>query len=213
MPTETSQVRLKGRQAQAALNDGAILQAAREVFVADPTSPMSAVAKRAGVGIGALYHRYESKEDLLRTLCRQGQETYMATVERALASSDEPWPAFVDYLRRIVAANTHALTVRLAGAFTPTPEQYGLAERMQILSAELVERVHASGALRADITHLDLDFLLEFLASVRLGSVERSAELRQRHLTVIIDGLHSDDPTPLPGDSPNWEEQTSRWVS
>ena len=37
---------------------------------AGPHAPVSAVAARAGVGIGALYHRYASKEDLLRTLCR-----------------------------------------------------------------------------------------------------------------------------------------------
>jgi AcrR family transcriptional regulator len=204
---------LRGRKAQAALNDEAILRAAREVFVADPTAPISAVAERAGVGIGALYHRYESKEDLLRTLSRQGQDVYIAEVERALASDSEPWEAFVDYLRRIVAASTHGLTVRLAGTFTPTAEQFALAERMQALSIELVERVRATGALRADTTHLDIDFLLEFLAAVKLGDAERSAELRQRHLTVIIDGLRSDHPTPLPGQSPTWEEQTARWVT
>jgi AcrR family transcriptional regulator len=205
--------RLRGRKAQAALNDEAILRAAREVFVADPTAPISAVAERAGVGIGALYHRYEGKEDLLRTLSRQGQDVYIAEVERALASDSEPWEAFVDYLRRIVAASTHGLTVRLAGTFTPTAEQFALAERMQALSIELVERVRATGALRADITHLDIDLLLEFLAAVKFGDAERSAELRQRHLTVIIDGLRSDHPTPLPGQSPTWEEQTARWVT
>ena len=55
--------------------------------------------------------------------------------------------------------------------------------------------------------------LLEFLASVRLGDAQRSAELRQRHLTVIIDGLHSSHPTPLPGRPPTWEEQTARWIT
>jgi AcrR family transcriptional regulator len=204
---------LRGRQAQAALNDVAILKAAREVFVADPTAPISAVAERAGVGIGALYHRYEGKEDLLRTLSRQGQDIYLAEIERALASDSEPWEAFTDYLRRIVAANTHGLTVRLAGTFTPTAEQFALAERMQALSIELLARVRAAGALRADVSHLDIDFLLEFLATVKLGDAERSAELRQRHLTVIIDGLRNDHPTPLPGRAPSWEEQNARWVT
>ena len=38
---------LRGRQAQAAQNDELILRAAREVFLADPTAPISAVAERA----------------------------------------------------------------------------------------------------------------------------------------------------------------------
>ncbi len=204
---------LRGRQAQAAQNDELILQAAREVFLADPTAPISAVAERAGVGIGALYHRYAGKEDLLRTLCRNGQEIYLAEIKRALASDDEPWEAFTGFLRRIVAANTHGLTVRLAGTFVPTAEQLALAEEMQALAMELFERVRATGLLRADATYLDVEFLLEFLASVKLGNASRTAELRQRHLAVVIDGLRAGGRTPLPGQPPTWEEQTQRWLT
>jgi len=204
---------LRGRQAQAAQNDGRILQAAREVFLADPTAPISAVAERAGVGIGALYHRYAGKEDLLRTLCRNGQEIYLTEIKRALASDDEPWEAFTSFLRRIVAANTHGLTVRLAGTFVPTAEQLALAEEMQALAIELFERVRATGLLREDVTYLDVEFLLEFLASVKLGNASRTAELRQRHLAVVIDGLRAGGRTPLPGQPPTWEEQTQRWLT
>jgi len=204
---------LRGRQAQAAQNDERILQAAREVFLADPTAPISAVAERAGVGIGALYHRYAGKEDLLRTLCRNGQEIYLTEIKRALASDDEPWDAFTGFLRRIVAANTHGLTVRLAGTFVPTAEQLALAEEMQALAIELFERVRATGLLRDDVTYLDVEFLLEFLASVKLGNAGRTVELRQRHLAVVIDGLRTGGRTPLPGQPPTWEEQTQRWLT
>ena len=210
---DAAQARPRGRQAQAAINDESILGAAREVFLANPAAPISAVAERANVGIGALYHRYASKEELLRTLCRQGQDVYVAEIQAALDSPQEPWDAFVDYLRRIVAANTHGLTVRLAGTFTPTPDMFALAERMQALSIKLFERVAASGKLRGDITYLDIEYLLEFLASVNLGKPDRSAELRQRHLTVIIDGLHANGTTPLPGKPPTWAEQTERWTT
>ena len=204
---------LRGRQAQAAPNDELILQAAREVFLADPTAPISAVAERAGVGIGALYHRYAGKEDLLRTLCRNGQEIYLTEIKRALASDDEPWEAFTGFLRRIVAANTHGLTVRLAGTFVPTAEQLALAEEMQALAIELFERVRATGLLRDDVTYLDVEFLLEFLAAVKLGNASRTAELRQRDLAVVIDGLRAPGRTPLPGQPPTWEEQTQRWLT
>jgi AcrR family transcriptional regulator len=212
-PTAGRAVKLRGRQAQAAQNDELILQAAREVFLADPTAPISAVAERAGVGIGALYHRYAGKEDLLRTLCRNGQETYLAEIRRALDSGDEPWAAFTGFLRRIVAANTHGLTTRLAGTFAPSEEQFALAEQMRSLSIELFERARGSGMLRDDVTYLDVEYLLEFLADVKLGGAGRSAELRQRHLAVIIDGLRSGQHTPLPGTPPTWQEQTERWIT
>src|SRR5260370_32774823 len=97
--------RLRGRQAQAAHNDEVILQAAREVFLDDPGAPIAAVAGRAGVGIGALYHRYASKEDLLRTLCRNGQEIYLAEIKRALAAAAGPSTANTASLRRVLAAD------------------------------------------------------------------------------------------------------------
>jgi AcrR family transcriptional regulator len=80
------------------------------------------VAARAQVGIGALYHRYASKEELLRTLCRNGQLIYLAEARQALDSGGDPWQAFTGFPRRIVAANTHGLTVRLAGTFEPTAD-------------------------------------------------------------------------------------------
>ena len=205
--------RLRGRQAQAARNDEVILQAAREVFLDDPGAPIAAVAERAGVGIGALYHRYAGKEDLLRTLCRNGQEIYLAEIRRALAADAEPWEAFTDFLRRIVAANTHGLTVRLAGTFVPSEEQLALAEQMRSLAIEMFDRVSATGLLRDDVTFLDIEFLLEFLAGVKLGDASRTAELRQRHLGVIIDGLRSGQHTALPGQPPSWAEQTERWIT
>ena len=209
----SSGARLRGRQAQAAHNDELILKAAREVFLADPTAPISAVAERAGVGIGALYHRYASKEDLLRTLCRNGQEIYLTEINRAVNSGEEPWTAWTGFLRRIVAANTHGLTVRLAGLFVPSAEQLALAEQMRSLSIELFERARGTGLLREDITYLDVEFLLEFLAGVKLGDASRTDELRQRHLSVIIDGLRSGQHTPLPGQPPTWTEQTERWLT
>src|SRR5437870_12634386 len=75
---------LSGRQAEAARNDQRILESARAVFVADPGAPITAVAKHAGVGISALYTRYGSKEELLRTLCTGGPQTFVRETEAAI---------------------------------------------------------------------------------------------------------------------------------
>src|SRR3712207_7115249 len=56
-------------------------QAAREVFLADPGAPIAAVAERAGVGIGALYRRYPSKDALLQRLCGDGLQAYLDAAE------------------------------------------------------------------------------------------------------------------------------------
>jgi thiamine biosynthesis protein ThiS len=115
----STEPRKRGRQAEAARNNVRILEAAREVFIANPAAPISEVASRAGVGIAALYHRYPSKNALLAQLCLDGQDIYIELVEKALASPGDPWTAYVQWLRDVVAADTHALTVHLAGHFTP----------------------------------------------------------------------------------------------
>src|SRR5262245_3294223 len=93
---------LSGRRAQARRNDARIREAAREVFTADPDAPMSAVAARAGVGISALYLRYESKEDLLRQVARDGLARYLEEAEAAVADDRDVWTAFTDFMGRLL---------------------------------------------------------------------------------------------------------------
>src|ERR1700749_1865333 len=121
----TSEGPLSGRRREAARNDVAILAAAQDVFMADPSAPISAVAARAGVGISALYRRYASKDDLLRELARDGLVRYVTELERALADDRDPWIAYTDCLTRILDGGSQALAQRLAGTFTPIP---GLTE-------------------------------------------------------------------------------------
>src|SRR6187455_433337 len=139
---------LSGRRGQAVRNDERILAAAKEVFVANADAPISAVASRAGVGISALYRRYPSKEELLRELCAAGLRLYVTEAEQALAGDIDPWDSFAEFLRRIVAADVHSLTVRLAGTFTPTPEMFADARRSGELNDQLVARAKAGGGLR-----------------------------------------------------------------
>jgi AcrR family transcriptional regulator len=207
----SNSVPLSGRRAQAARNDARILEAARAVFVADPAAPISAVAKLAGVGIGALYRRYPSKEELLRQLCAEGLRRYLAAVEAALADEGDPWTAFAGFMRQVVDENVHSITLRLAGTFTPTEELFRQAERAQQLNLRLLERTRASGAIRPDLAVNDLSFLFEQLASVRAGPEERTSVLRHRYLSLLLDALRTPSPTPLPGPAPSWEEIRQRW--
>jgi AcrR family transcriptional regulator len=203
---------MSGRRAEAARNDGRILDAARAVFIADPSSPISAVAEHAGVGISALYRRYPSKEDLLRTLSANGLRVYLDAVEAAVDDQDDPWDAFALFMRRIVDADTHALTQRLAGTFTPTEELIRDSERAQLLNQQLVERTEAAGVLRADFDVNDMSFIFEQLSSVRLGDERRTAELRRRYLTLFLQALRTPaEAMPLPGPPPTWPEISARW--
>jgi AcrR family transcriptional regulator len=202
--------RLSGRQREARQNDTRILEAARAVFLEDPSAPVSAVAARAGVGIGALYRRYGSKQELLRQLARDGLRRYIGEAEAAIADDGDAWNAFARFMHRILDAEVHAITINLAGTFAPTGDLMADAIRAAQLNARIVERTKAEGGLRPDIEVDDLSLILEQVSALRLGDEQRTHELRRRYLALFLAGLRVDGPA-LPGPPPSSAELASRW--
>ena len=169
------------------------------------------MAEQAGVGISALYRRYASKEELLRRLCGDSLKVYIAAATEALSDDGDPWEAFALFLRRVVDADTHSLTSRLAGTFTPTEELGRDAATAQELNERLFQRTRASGAIRPDLDVNDLSMVFEQVASVRLGDEGRTRQLRHRYLALLLEAVHAPAATPLPGPPPSWQELTARW--
>lgn len=202
---------LSGRRRQAARNDVEILNAAREVFLADPSAPISAVAARAGVGISALYRRYASKEELLRELARDGLLRYIAELERTLGDNRDPQEAYADCLTRILDSGSQALAQRLAGTFTPTPDLRALAER----AGSLEEAVHRSAqrkkVLRSDVSRADVVLLLEMISSIGVPGLEGGDALRRRYLALLLQALRAPGEEPLPGPAADPAELAARW--
>lgn len=197
------------RREEAARNDERILASARAVFIADPGAPISAVAEHAGVGIGALYRRYPSKEELLRTISAEGLARFIAAAEAALLDAGDPWEAFAGFMRACVEADTNSLTQKLAGTFTPTQALYREAGRAQGLLTALFDRTRPF--LREDLVVNDVGLLLEQVAALRVGDAERTRELRRRYLELLLTALRQRGGEPLPGPPPGWEEIAARW--
>jgi AcrR family transcriptional regulator len=202
---------VNGRQAQAARNDTAILEAARAVYAADPEAPIATVAARAGVGISALYRRYRSKEELLQQLSWDGLQRYITEARAALADDGDPWEAFTAFMSRIVEEDTHAVTLHLAGTFMPTEAHRRDGEEAFQLNTHLLNRTKQAGVLRQEFGVGDLSLVFEQLAAIKVGDLERTRQLRQRHLALLLDALRNTAAAPLPGPPPSWEEIRSRW--
>jgi AcrR family transcriptional regulator len=201
---------LSGRRREAARNDAAILDAARSVFLQDPSAPVSAVAARAKVGISALYRRYPSKEDLLRELARDGLVRYIAELEAALADDGDPWLVYAGCLTRILDGGSQALAQHLAGTFTPTPDLSALAQRAGALAAEVHRRAQHHQVLRDDVNPIDIVFLLEMLSVITLPGADGGRALRHRYLALLLQALRAPGAGPLP-DGPDPSELTGRW--
>ena len=206
---------LSGRRAQAARNDERILESARAVFVEDPGAPIAAVAKRAGVGISALYGRYASKDELLRKLAGDGLQRFVDELETALEDDGAPWTVFAHFMQAAADADTSSLTLALAGAFTPTPTLNENANRSAELFERFFSRIKDAGVLRDDLVVHDLSLCLQMVAAVRTSDHRRQQELRHRYLTMLLEGMKKPGApgrAPLPGAPPTWVEMTERWA-
>lgn len=185
-----------------------MLDAAREVFAArGADAPVSAVAERAGVGVGTLYRRYGSKADLLRRLCELAMQQTIEAARAALADEDA-WAGLAGYVRTCVALGSGALAP-LAGTIETTPEMWATSRRARGLLGELVARAQREGGLRPDVTALDVAWLVEFFGRQGPTGTDLGA-VRRRVLAIALDGLRSGT-EPLPGPAPDPAHYEGRW--
>jgi AcrR family transcriptional regulator len=201
-----------GRQAEARRNDRAVLDAARDVFAAQGAdAPISAVAGRAGVGMGTLYRRYGSKTELLQRLCVMAMEQAIEAADDALGA-DDPWAGLCGYIRACVEMRSGALA-SLAGQIEATDEMRGTARRSMARTREVVDRARRAGRLRADVSALDIVWLIEQFSRRAPGDAdpEEDGNVRARLLGIALDGLRAPAPASLPGRPPSLERYVNRW--
>ena len=206
---------VRGRQAEARRNDLVVLEAARDVFTAQGAgAPVSAVAERAGVGMGTLYRRYGSKTELLQRLCVLAMEQVLAAADEALAAAD-PWQGLSGYIRACVELRSGALAA-LAGQIETTAEMRAVARRGMARLGEIVARAHRDGSLRPDVTALDISWLIEQFSRRPPDPVEPDEErnVRARLVAIGLDGLRgqaSPGLRTLPGRPPSRARYVRRW--
>ncbi|WP_241564343.1 TetR/AcrR family transcriptional regulator [Nonomuraea polychroma] len=201
----------RGRQAEAARNDLRLLQAAHEVFTTQGfDAPVSAIAKQAGVGMGSLYRRYRTKEELLQRLCLIAMERVVEAAEAALAEED-PWAGLELYVRTCVALRSGALAP-VAGTIEVTEDMWRTSRKATELADRLISRAREAGVLRDDVTMLDVSLLIEQFSRPAPGPPsEQHQHVKQRLLAIALDGLRAPGRTELPGDPPTLEWYEGRW--
>lgn len=202
---------LSGRRAEAARNDERIIEAARAVFLADPNAPISAVAERAGVGIAALYRRYTGKEDLIKRLYMENQDSLQAEIDAALAADGDPWEIFCRFIHRSLDVGAGSLSLRFPGAFDFTGDVLDRAILFDNGIRRLTARAHAAGAMRPDVGDGDIQWIFVSAQAIQVTDERRSGELRHRYLALLLDGLHAGAASPLPGPPPTGEEYEEYW--
>ncbi|MFE5941837.1 helix-turn-helix domain-containing protein [Streptomyces sp. NPDC056480] len=198
-----------GRQAEAERNDVRVLYAARAVFAEQGAdAPVSAIAALAGVGIGTLYRRYGSKEQLLQRLCAVGIARTIAELRAALAAEGTGWEVLAHYMAAAVEARAGAFAA-LAGTFSLPEDVTTANEEAKALAEQVLRRGHDDGTVREDVTTLDITHVIEMFSRYPRRT-EEDDNARRRMLALTLDGLRSPH-TGLPGPRPDWAEYQRVW--
>lgn len=211
----------RARRDEVERNDRLLLAAARRVFAREGAhASVGAIAKAAGVGVGTLYRRYESKTALYERLLVLANEQWADAVSRA---SDEP-----DAWRGIRALVVESIeygqgTLSALGRLVDVP--VGLDELMAKADEEfhaLIERAHADARLTPGITAEDVLLLIEQYARSPLVDqvadladpdlLEAARGMRRRLVAIALNGLRQcSQSDPLPEPAPSSALLSARW--
>jgi AcrR family transcriptional regulator len=210
------------RRARAERNDQALLDAARDVLATEGAhASVAAIATRAGVGIGSLYRRYRTKEQLFQRLATLALDNWIEAAEAGLAD-DDPWTGLTHFVTACVEFGQGRLAP-IAGSIEVTDEMRAKSQHGDELLAKLLARAQEAGAARGDATPTDVALLIEQLGTSPLLEqlrkqgrdhhlVTQAVAARQRIVAIALDGLRAGHPTSLPGDPPSGTLFTKRWA-
>lgn len=186
----------------AARNRQRVLKAASEVFTErglDVT--LDEVARQAGVGVGTVYRRFRTKEDLVEALFVERIDAVAALAEKAAMTSD-PWSGLAGFLEEAAEMLAGDIGLRQLLKFaTYGGDRVSYArQRNAPRVTRLVERVQAAGQLRSDLRATDIPFILFMLAEAAQFARQISPEIWRRYLALVLDGLRPEREgvTPLP---------------
>jgi AcrR family transcriptional regulator len=179
-----------------------ILEAASEVFTERGLDvSLDEVARHAGVGVGTVYRRFRTKEDLVEALFMDRIEEVAALAEKAAEAAD-PWSGLVCFMEQMTAMLAGDLGLRqmLMFATYGRDKVWYARQRNAPLVSRLVERAQAAGQLRSDLKQTDIPFIVFVLTEVAQLARQVSPEIWRRYLALVLDGLRPgrEGITPLP---------------
>jgi AcrR family transcriptional regulator len=167
-------------RADAERNRRAIICAATSVFAEEGTAvTLEHIAEVAGVGVGTIYRRFSSVQDLVGEVFEEKMTRYADRSEQAAEQArTQPWPAFRDYVLFLLEEQANDLAFSDVILTTRGGTDLFVAEKARAFraSVRLVKRARDAGAIRSDFDHSDLYLLQQANAGLVRGT-HRSAPL------------------------------------
>ena len=180
-------------RADARRNRERVLRTAQELFAKDGLGvSLDEIARRAGVGPGTVHRHFPTKEALYLAVAID-QIEHLVAEAKVLATTEGSAAALFTLLSRMMATGAENVAVKsalVAAEYDLRTAAPGLAEDLTRQVADLLDRAHAAGAVRDDVTVDELMALVAgTFAAIRHANAETSPERSAHIAQIILDGL------------------------
>ena len=179
-------------RADARRNRERVLRTAQQLFAKEGLGvSLDEIARRAGVGPGTVHRHFPTKEALYLAVATD-QLKQLAAEAEVLATTDDPAALFTQ-LSRMMATGAENVAVKsalVAAEFDVRTAAPAVAADLIRHVADLLDRAHAAGAVRPDLTVDEVMALVAgAFAAIRHANAETSRERSAHIAQIILDGL------------------------
>jgi AcrR family transcriptional regulator len=180
----------RGLRADAQINRDRLLEAAAQAFARDGAdTSLKAIAQQAGVGIGTLYRRFPTREDLIEATYRN-ETTLLCGSAAELLETAAPADALREWMDRFVdyMLTKHGMSDALPSIIAAREGlRAGTRTMLRDAIATLLDAGSRTSALRGDIPADDVMMALGGITLI--AGAEHQRGLAARLLDLLMDGL------------------------
>jgi AcrR family transcriptional regulator len=185
----------RGLRKDAERNRQRVLRAARELFAERGLeATLNDVARHANVGVGTVYRRFATKDELVEALFEDGIDQVVCLAETALRHENS-WDGFVwfvEHLCELTATDRGLREIVYSKAYGGNRVDCARL-RLSPPVTKLVERARADGYLRPDVESTDMPVLGLLAGTVSEWAGHVDPLLWRRYISLLLDGMRRCD--------------------
>lgn len=191
----------RGLRKDAERNRQRVIDAARELFAARGLeATLNDIAHHANVGVGTVYRRFATKEELLDAVFSDAIDQVVCLAESA-AQQEDSWDGFVWFVEQLCELTATDRGLRQMVYSSAYGGQGVECARVRLTRpiSKLVERARDDGYLRRDAEPTDMPVLSMLAGTVSEWAGHVEPELWRRYVALLLEGMRNrDGQEPLP---------------
>ncbi|MFC8829827.1 TetR/AcrR family transcriptional regulator [Streptomyces sp. NPDC057137] len=193
----------RGLRSDAARNEERLKTAAAEVFRERGLgAPVDAIAKRAGVSVGTLYHRFGGREQLIDAVVPDALAARLEEAGRWALEQQDAWAGFTGYIERLceLQAGDRSFGEALGGGALRSTRLIDVCSAQADTARRVLANAHRQGALREDFTTADLSYVYWLTTATLQATADSDPNAWRRGVAFLVDGLRARSPLEIDRD-------------